>query len=156
MRCKLFRPALLIIALAWMVQSSLMAAENLGTAGQGSGSEDNKYAGLWAGSYSADSGPTEKLSYTLSRDERGQWRGTVKYIDKNEKHTADFILLQIADGKMKGKIETPDGQMEITIEGQFHGESLDGAYAISPKGSTEVVVKGTWKVTKTEAVKPGK
>src|SRR5262249_29151302 len=111
--------------------------------------------GLWAGSYSADNGHTDKLSYTLSKDDKGQWHGTVKYTDKNEEQTADFTSLQIADGKMKGKIESPDGQVEITIEGQFEGEIFKGTYAISPKGSTEVVIKGTWKVAKSAAAKTG-
>ena len=153
MRSKLFQIALMIIALALMVQSGLMAAENQGAVGQGSGSDDSKYVGLWVGSYSADNGHTDKASYTFSKDEKGQWRGTAKYTDKNEEHTADITLLQIADGKMKGKIESPDGQVEITFEGQFQGEKLEGAYAISPKGSTEVIVKGTWKVTKSPAAK---
>jgi len=155
MRSKLFQVALLIIALAWMVQFGLIAAENPVAAWQGSGSDDSKYIGLWAGSYSADNGHTDKLSYTLSKDDKGQWRGTVKYTDKNEEQTADFTSLQIADGKMKGKIDSPDGQVEITIEGQFEGEIFEGTYVISPKGSTEVVVKGTWKVAKTAAAKTG-
>src|SRR5262245_41179808 len=152
MRSKLFLVSSLTIALAWIVQSSLMAAENLGTAWQGSGSDDNKYVGLWDGSYSADTGRTAKLSYTLSKDEKGQWRGTVKYTEKGE-HTAEFTSLEIADGKRKGKLESPNGQDEITMEGQFQGEKLEGTYAISPKGSTEVIAKGTWKVAKSASAK---
>jgi hypothetical protein len=153
MRSKLFQIALPIIALASMVQSGLIAAENPGTAGQGSGSDDSKYVGLWLGSYSADTGRTAKLSYTLSKDEKGQWRGTVKYTEKNEEHAAEFTLLQIADGKLKGKLESPNGQDEITMEGQFQGEKLEGTYAISPKGSTEIIARGTWKVAKSAAAK---
>lgn len=155
MRSKLFQVVLLIIALTWTVPSILIAAENPGAGGQGSGSNDKKYAGEWVGSYIGDGGNTDKLSYILSKDEKGQWRGTVKWINENGANAADFKSLQIADGKMKGKIQDPDGQVEIAIEGQFQGDKLEGTFAISPTGSTEVVEKGTWKVARNAAAKTG-
>jgi hypothetical protein len=154
MRSKLFQVVSLIVALTGMVPSFLFAAENPGAGGQGSGTDDQKYVGAWVGSYNTD-GYTEKISYTLSKDEKGQWRGTMKWINNSGEHTAELKSLQIADGKMKGKVETPDGQAETVIEGQFQGDKLEGTYAVSPKGSTEVVEKGTWKVTKSAAAKTG-
>jgi hypothetical protein len=155
MRSKLFQVALLIFALIGMVPSILVAAENLGAGGQGSGSDDKNYVGEWVGSYSAGNGNTEKLSFTLSKDEKGQWRGTVKWVNQNGENKADFKSLQIVDGKMKGKIEDPNGEVEVAIEGQFQGDKLEGTYAVAPKGSTEVVEKGEWKVTKSAAAKTG-
>jgi len=155
MRSKLFQVALLIVALTGLVPSILFAAENPGASGQGGGSDDQKYVGEWAGSYSDGNGNGDKLSYTLSKDEKGQWRGTVKWVNQNGANTADFKSLQIVDGKMKGKIEGPDGEVEVLIEGQFQGDKLEGTYAVSPKGSTEVVEKGEWKVTKSAAAKTG-
>jgi hypothetical protein len=155
MRSKLFQVVSLIVALTGMIPSILFAAENPGAGGQGSGSGDQKYVGEWVGSYSTDNGNTDKLSYNLSKDEKGQWRGTVKWISPDGEQSADFKSLQIADGKMKGKIESPDGQVEVAIEGQFQGDKLEGTYAISPKGSTEVVEKGAWKVAKSAAAKTG-
>lgn len=155
MRSKLFYVVSLIVALTGMIPSVLFAAENPGAGGQGGGSDDHKYAGEWVGSYSTENGNTDKLSFSLGKDEKGQWRGAVKWINQDGEHTADFKSLQIADGKMKGKIETPDGQVEVAIEGQFQGDKLEGTYAISPKGSTEVVEKGSWKVAKSAAAKTG-
>jgi hypothetical protein len=155
MRSKLFQVALLIFALTGTVPSILVAAENLGAGGQGSGSDDKKYVGEWVGSYSGGDGSTNKLSYTLSKDEKGQWRGTVKWVNQNGENKADFKSLQIVDGKMKGKIEDPNGEVEVAIEGQFQGDKLEGTYAVAPKGSTEVVEKGEWKVTKSAAAKTG-
>src|SRR5215510_16568624 len=155
MRSKLFQVALLIVALTGLVPSILFAAENPGASGQGGGSDDQKYVGEWAGSYSDGNGNGDKLSYTLSKDEKGQWHGTVKWISQDGEHSADLKSLQIVDGRMKGKIESPDGEVEITIEGQFQGDKLEGTYAISPKGSTEVVEKGAWKAAKSAAAKTG-
>ena len=154
MRSKLFQVALLIFALTGMVPSILVAAENPGAGGQGGGSDDQKYVGEWVGSYSTD-GYTEKISYALSKDEKGQWRGTMKWVNKSGEHTADFKTLQIADGKLKGKVESLDGQADTVFEGHFQGDKLEGTYAVSPKGSTEVVEKGAWKATKSAAAKTG-
>ncbi|HZF41175.1 MAG TPA: hypothetical protein VE715_20295 [Blastocatellia bacterium] len=155
MRSKLFQVALLIVVLTGTVPSVLLAAENPGAGEQESGSDAQKYVGAWTGSFTTDNGNTNKLSYTLSKDGKGQWSGTVKWINPDGEQTADFKSLEIADGKMKGKIESPDGQVEVTIEGQFQGDKLEGTYAISPKGSTEVVERGTWKVAKGVAAKTG-
>ena len=155
MRSKLFLVALLIVVSAWMVPSGLSAAENPSNAGQGSGTDDKKYAGVWTGAYSAENGNTDKLTYILSQDEKGQWRGTVKFVNQDGEQTAEFKSLQIVDGKMKGKIEGPDGQVEVTIEGQFQGDKSEGTYSVSQKGSTDVMEKGTWKVTKSAAAKTG-
>jgi hypothetical protein len=155
MRSKLFQVVLLIVALTGTVPSILFAGENLGAGGQGSGSDDKKYVGEWVGSYIGGDGSTNKLSYTLSKDEKGQWRGTVKWVNQNGENKADFKSLQIVDGKMKGKIEDPNGEVEVAIEGQFQGDKLEGTYAVAPKGSTEVAEKGEWKVTKSAAAKTG-
>ncbi|MBO0862939.1 MAG: hypothetical protein J2P21_31475 [Chloracidobacterium sp.] len=150
MHSKFFQVALLIVVLTAMVPPVLLAAGE-----QGSGSADQKYAGLWAGTFTTDGGDTNKLSYTLKKDGKGEWGGTVKWVNSEGEQSADFKSLEIADGKMKGKIESPDGQVEVAIEGQFQGDKLEGAYAISPKGSTEVTEKGTWKVTKSVTEKTG-
>jgi hypothetical protein len=154
MRSKLFQVVFLIVALMLAVPSALFAAENQVAGGQGGGSNDQKYVGEWVGSYSNDAA-SDKLYYKLSKDEKGRWSGTVKWLNQNGENTAEFITLLIADGKMKGTIEDPNGQVEILIEGQFQGDKLEGAYAVSPKGSTQVVEKGTWNVTKGAAAKTG-
>jgi hypothetical protein len=77
----------------------------------------------------------------------------VKWVNQDGEQAADFKSLQIADGKLKGKIEGPDGQVEVAIEGQLQGDKFEGTYAVSPKGSTEIVDKGTWKVAKSVAAK---
>jgi hypothetical protein len=153
MRSRFFKAILIVVFLISMTTSGLSGAEVLSAGGQ---SEDQKYAGMWVGSYYTDSGVTEKLSYSFSKDEKGQWRGTVRFTNQDGEQNAEFKTLQIADEKMKGKIESPDGQVEVTIEGQFQGDQLEGTYSVSPKGSTDVSEKGTWKVTKSAAQKTGR
>ncbi|HKX30579.1 MAG TPA: hypothetical protein VJ302_23020 [Blastocatellia bacterium] len=141
---------LLIVCSMWMLQPGWSAT---GMSIGGRQSAAAKYTGLWSGSYKTENGGSGDLAFNLSQDEKGQWRGQVKFTNNDGPQQADFKTLQIADGKMKGKMESPDGQVEVTIEGQFEGEKLEGSYAVIPKGSTEVIEKGTWKTSKSAAAK---
>jgi hypothetical protein len=155
MRSKLFQITLLIVLSMVIVPAPLFASENPVAGAQGSGSDDQKYAGVWIGSYSVDNGYTNKLALTFSKDDKGQWRGAMKYTNEGGEQTIEFKSLQIADGKMKGKFESPDGQVEGTVEGRLQGERLEGVYSGYRKGTTEIMEKGTWTATKNTAAKPG-
>lgn len=153
MRSKLLRMTMLILFSMWLMTTGLLASENPTASGQGSSSDEQKFAGTWAGSYVTEGGVTERLSYVLRKDEKGQWHGTIKFTNQDGEQIADFKVLQIADGKMKGRIEAPDA--EVTIEGQFLGDHIEGTYSVVAAGSTDVVDKGTWKVTRSAAAKTG-
>ena len=56
----------------------------------------------------------------------------MKWVNQNGENKADFKSLEIADGKMKGKIEDPNGEVEVAIEGQFQGDKLE-AHLQSPR-----------------------
>ena len=153
MRSELPRATLLTAVLVLTAPPGLAAAGNPAAGGQGARSGDQEYAGTWVGSYSPESGETGNLSYTLSQDEKGVWRGTVKYTNQDGEQTGELKALRIADGKLTAKMDSPDGEVEISIEGQFQGDRLEGTFSVSPKGSTEVAEKGTWKVAKSAAPK---
>jgi hypothetical protein len=155
MRSKRFTIILLMTISMLMSSASLEAATRSIRGEQGNRTDEQKYAGAWTGSYITNEGVTEKLSYVLSKDDKGQWRGTLKFTNQDGEQTAEFKSLQIADGRMKGKIEHPNGEVEVTIEGQFQDDKAEGTYAVSPKGTTDVVEKGTWKVSRGTAAKSG-
>lgn len=134
-----------------LIVSSFLMSQPASVAGQ---QRSQSYDGTWTGTYSNDNGSTGNLSYILSKDEKGQWHGTVKYTNQDGENTAELGSLQIADGKMKAKIQRPD--VEVTIEGKFQGDQFEGTYAVSPKESTEVAEKGTWKVTRSSPAKAEK
>jgi hypothetical protein len=125
------------------------------------GQGNQNYAGLWSGTWVNENGPAKGIiSYTLSKDNKGQWRGTVnfKYQNQPEEYKADLQSLQIAGEKMKAKFEIVGlkGAREFTVEGQFQGNKLEGSAAISRRGSTVVTSKWAWKTTKSVAAKPEK
>lgn len=122
---------------------------------QESGSGDQKYSGLWVGTYKSESGNSGTVSFNFNREAKGEWRGTVKYSNDNGEQTADLKSLLIADGKMNAKIENDSGDAEVRIEGRFQGDQIEGSYALYRENSTEVSEKGTWKVARSTE-KPGK
>ena len=152
MLSNILRTSLLIGSL---ILPGLSVNEKAAAGQQGSQSDDKKYVGTWVGTYSTDNGFTEKLSCLLIKDEKGQWRGTIKFTNLAGEHSAEFKSLQIADGKLKGQLESPDGQAETKFEGVFQSDRLEGTYAASPKGSTEAVERGTWKTTRSATPKTG-
>jgi hypothetical protein len=116
---------------------------------QASKSDDEKYIGTWSGTWTGEDGSTGSVTITLSKDEKAQWHGTIKYTVEGEERTADFRTLSFADGKLKGKLDSPDGQGEITLEGEFGETEASGMFAIGAKDSTEPPeVQGHWKVMK--------
>lgn len=142
MRSKLFRTTVLIALSLWLIPVSLLAFQG--------GADDKKYAGTWTGTYTSSEGTSNALSYILRKDEKGQWAGTLKFTNQDGEQVAEFKSLQIADGKFSGKIDGPGGA-EVTIQGQFQGDRLEGTYSVSPTGSTEVVDSGSWKLTRSAA-----
>jgi hypothetical protein len=146
-------PEMLLIAGLILLFPLVLLANEGSVAGEASRQDDQKNAGTWAGSYSTDSGATGSLTYILRKDEKGQWGGTVKYTNQDGEHVAEFKALEIVAGKLKGKIETPDNQAEIMIEGEFQADRFSGTYSVIPKGSTDVAEKGKFEVTRSAATK---
>ena len=133
--------------------------ESMVVRGQSNRSGAQNYVGLWSGTWINENGPAKgTISYALSRDNKGQWRGTVnfKYQNQPEEYKADLQSLQITGGKMKAKFDVVGGKgaREFTVEGQFQGNKLEGSATISPKGSTAITNKWAWKTTKSAAAKP--
>jgi hypothetical protein len=152
-RIKNFQVTSLIIVSMLFISSALSASEYRGSMVQGNKSSDQKYAGTWSGTYTTGDGNSNVLTFTFTQDEKGKWGGKVKYTNDGGEQSAEFKSLEIADGKMKGKLDMPNGQVEAIIEGKFEGNNFEGTYAIIPTGTTEVAEKGTLKATKTTVKK---
>ncbi|HSB12046.1 MAG TPA: hypothetical protein VLM38_21345 [Blastocatellia bacterium] len=119
----------------------------------GSALQRDSYAGVWTGSYTAANGNKGSLTYLLSKDQKGQWGGTVKFSNDGGEQSADLKSVRIASGKFSAKIETPDGKSIVAIEGTFRGNRLDGTYVVSNKESGQKVDGGSWTTEKSTASK---
>ena len=155
MRSKLFQITTLIAFSMWLIPATGLAFAQPVARSQGGSSDDQKYAGTWAGTYTTTGGATNSFSYILRKDDKGQWGGSLKYINQEGEQVATFSSVQIADGKLKARFEAPGGEVEVTLDGQFQGDRIEGTYTVKLAGSTDVVDSGTWKLTKNAAAKTG-
>ncbi len=137
-----------IVFLMTLVATGTAAADRSFLNAGSTPGDDQQYAGTWTGTYSSESGGSGNVTFILSQDEEGQWRGTVKYTTDDGEQTAQLGSLKISGGKFTAKIETSDGTMIISLEGQFAGTRFEGTYSVSDKDSTEVAERGTWKTVK--------
>jgi hypothetical protein len=110
--------------------------------------DDQKYAGTWSGTFKSESGGSGQLSYTFKKDDKGAWQGSIKYTNDAGTQSADLKDLTIANGHFKAKMDPPDGQVQVMLDGDFKGNQLDGTYVVMPKDSSDPVEKGTWTTTK--------
>ena len=142
-----------ILLTLWISAVVLFAAAAAATvtAKQSDGSQDEKFSGAWIGAYTASSGFEGALKFSFRKEEKGEWQGKLTFSNQDGDHTLDMKLLQITAGKLKAKAE--NGEMEIAIEGELHGDWIEGTYSVKPTGTTEVVETGTWKVAKESAAK---
>jgi hypothetical protein len=130
--------SLSILGLCWSVSAWPQSKE----------AGDGKYAGTWTGSYTGESGGGGDLSFILSKDDKAQWHGTLKFTNQDGEHKQEMKSLEIGGGKLKAKVELNDGQAVGTIEGQLKGDGLEGTFSITPTGSTDVAETGTWKLSR--------
>jgi hypothetical protein len=76
------------------------------------------------------------------------WQGSIKYTNDAGTQSADLKEMTITNGHFKSKMDSPDGQVQVMLDGDFKGNQLDGTYVVMPKDSADPVEKGTWTTTK--------
>lgn len=136
----------------WISAMVLIVGAAAVGAAQSDSSQDQKYSGIWIGSYTVSDGAEGSLTFSFRKEEKGEWRGTVKFTNQDGEHTLELKPLQIAAGKLKAKADLEGA--EIAIEGELREDRLEGKYSVKPTGATEIAETGSWKVAKESAAKP--
>jgi hypothetical protein len=142
-----------VMSLFWLVMI-LFVAHPYVNAGKRAPAANRDVSGTWTGSYETDGGSGE-LSYFIKKGEKNQWSGSLKFTNQDGVNTAEFKSLQISDGKLNARIVRAEPPVEITIEGVIRGDQMEGTYSVSASGTTDVVEKGTWKVSRKTPAKAG-
>jgi hypothetical protein len=73
-----------------LMSVGLSAAANLAAGAQSGASDGRAYAGKWVGTYATDGGGSGNVTFTLSKDENGQWHGTIKYTNQDRERSAEL------------------------------------------------------------------
>lgn len=126
----------------------LSAAVVLCSIAAANGGQRDSYTGTWSGSFTAANGNKGALTYLLSKGQKGQWGGTVKFSSDGGEQSAELKSVRIASGRFNATIETPDGKSVVAIEGTFQGKRFAGTYTVSSKESGAKVDGGSWTTEK--------
>ena len=152
MRSRMFQMTLVVVSLTIMISTNAVGKVATPQASQ----DDKSYTGRWVGTYVNQDGESEKVVFTLSKDQDGSWRGTVTYTNQDGEQTAELKSLRIEGAKFSARIDSPNGAQVISLEGEFNGTRFEGTYSVSEKDSTEIMEKGSWKTTKAPPGTPEK
>ncbi len=113
--------------------------------------DEEGFAGTWVGTYAGEGGGSGDVTLTISKSTDGAWHANIKYSNQDGDQSAEMREIKISGAKFTGKLTSPDGGAEITLDGEIKEARLEGTYSVSEMGSTEVVEKGTWKTTRSPA-----
>ena len=112
-------------------------AETGKTAGDGS------VAGTWSGSWQGANTGTFEMTITKGADGKLGGSLTAKPAD-GDGYTTKFKSVDVTGGKLTVKVEDPDGEVEITIEGMLDPTAMKGSFSVRSKAQGEQVDGGTW------------
>lgn len=108
-----------------------------------------KAVGSWAGSWSG--GSSGKFELTITKEADGKLSATMTVMpEQGDSSTVKAKSLEVADNKLKLKLEDPDGNVEITLEGSLDGEGLKGSYSVREKAQNNEVETGNWTASKSK------
>ena len=110
-------------------------------------STDSAAVGSWSGSW--EGGSTGKFEMTISKGAGGKLGGSITASPADGTgYTVQFKSVDVSGGKLTVKLEDPDGEVEITIEGALDPAAMKGSYSVRSKAQGDRVDGGAWQAKK--------
>jgi hypothetical protein len=123
----------------------ILSINSSGFSGQ-SGNRD-KLIGKWAGSWTG--GSSGKFEMSITKDDAGKLIADLSTTpDQGEPSTLQSKSLTQTGDKVTITFESPDGEVQIALDGTIEGTSIKGSYSVRNKASNEEVEKGNWSASK--------
>jgi len=108
---------------------------------------DSDAVGAWSGSW--EGGSNGKFEMTIAKGPDGKLTGSLTANPaEGGGYTVKFKSVEIAGGKMTCKLDDPEGEVEIAIEGAVDPAAMKGSYSVRTKAQGEQVDTGTWQAKK--------
>ena len=108
---------------------------------------DSSVVGMWSGSWQGGNSGTFEMTITKGADGKLGGSLTAKPAD-GDGYTTRFKSLDVTGGKFIAKVEDPEGEVEITIEGALDPTSMKGSFSVRSKAQGEQVDGGSWQAKK--------
>lgn len=110
---------------------------------------EDRLTGVWKGTWEQNGGAAGTFQLTIEKKSDGKSTGNVRVqVDGNEIYAADIKEASVDGNKMTVKYDSPDGQAEILLEGEWVDKSAAGAWSYRPSGESAFTPAGTWKASK--------
>lgn len=109
---------------------------------------EDRLAGVWKGTWERTGGSGGTFQLTIEKNSDGK-SGTVRVEQGgNELYTAGIREASVNGNKMMVKYDSPDGQAEILLEGEWLDKAFAGTWSYRPSGESAYTPAGTWKASK--------
>jgi len=109
---------------------------------------DDKYLGLWSGSWEGGGGGSGGFDLTLERDKDKALTGNVS-VTGEPTYKATLTSVAFDGAKMTAKYDyTPEPSSEVVLTGTYEGNSATGTWSLRDKASGNEVSSGAWKGTR--------
>jgi hypothetical protein len=110
---------------------------------------DDWFAGQWKGTWEQGGGESGTFQMTVEKKSDGTVGGTLQVSENDaELYSATFKEVSVTGKKISVKLDAPDGQAEMLIEGELLEASLEGTYSYRPAGAQDFTPAGKWKGAK--------
>ncbi len=109
----------------------------------------DRLSGVWKGTWEQSAGQSGTFQMTIERKSDGKSAGTIR-VESNgaELYNTPVKEAALNGNKMSAKYDSPDGQAEIFLEGDWSDNSMTGNWSYRPSGESSYTPAGTWKASR--------
>jgi len=109
----------------------------------------DRLSGVWKGTWEHSGGQSGTLEMTIERKSNGTSAGTMRAeANGAELYNTPIKEVSLNGNKMSAKYDLPDGQAEISLEGECLANSVAGTWSFRPSGESTFTMAGTWKASR--------
>ena len=110
-------------------------------------SGDSPVVGTWAGNWQG--GSTGKFELTIAKKADGKLGGSLTaHPEGGDSYTSQLKSVDISGSKLTVKLEDPDGEVDITLEGTVDPTAMKGSYSVRSRAQGESIEGGNWEARK--------
>jgi hypothetical protein len=109
----------------------------------------DRLSGKWSGTWEQSGGQSGVFQMTIEKSSSGTSAGTIR-VEANgaEMYSAPIKEASLNGNRMSAKYDSPDGQAEILLEGEWMDNTFAGTWSYRPSGESAWTPGGSWKAAR--------